>query len=620
MKYKLYNHQKIQNDSVLKSLKENDHIIYSAPVGFGKENCMGHMIKDFLDNNKKVLVIAPFRTLLFQLENGFKEVNPLLMMGSIERGDASSGLVLSTPHTLNNRMKSNNKHFDDIDIIMIDEAHLNYTGMMKILTKKYWDTAKWIGFSGTPIKANGERINGWDKTITNYQIPDLIETGYLAEYEYLAPFEMDLKSLRVDSGTGDYNTSDINKLVSETSAIQSVVKAVDDYCKDKKTLIFAASIEHAKLIVNAIPEAMIIHSKISEKIQRETLKQFKDSIDGILVNVTMLTTGYNEPSIECLIIARPIKSIPKGIQVWGRSLRTYNNQKTTIIDLASVYKNVGLPNEVRDFDYIKPPKEVKNKDSFMSLACPCCKKVFNVATLKKNIIYTDDYVTTEFFCPECNSKFKETEKELTEIGKLKIIEEVERNKQVHWTKELVLEKALKYETRKEFIKKSSGAYDYARKNNILEEVCSHMKKYEDKWNKQKVIEEALKYKSRAEFIKKSSGAYKYAKRHNLLDKAYSHMRVVIQWNRRLASKEALKYETRREFVRKSHGAYHYARKNNILEEVCSHMKKPKRWTKQEVIEIASKYETKSEFRVKGGGAYNYAYRHNLFDNVLSFLK
>ena len=163
MEFKLYEHQEIQNKAVLKELETKNHVIYSAPVGFGKENSMGHLIKSFLADGKRVLVLAPFRTLLFQLEAGFKEVNPLMIMGNIKRGSESSGLILSTPHTMDNRMKKGNKHFENIDIIMIDEMHINYIGRMEILKDKYWNTAKWIGLTGTPIKANGEKLDGWDK-------------------------------------------------------------------------------------------------------------------------------------------------------------------------------------------------------------------------------------------------------------------------------------------------------------------------------------------------------------------------------------------------------------------------------------------------------------------------
>lgn len=618
MQHKLYEHQEKQNNAVLKSLNKNNHVIYSAPVGFGKENCMGHLIKGFLEDNKRVLVLAPFRTLLFQLEEGFKEARPYMVMGNIKRGDINSGLILSTPHTMNNRMKDNCSNFENIDIILIDEMHINYIGMMKDLKYKYWNTAKWIGFSGTPIKANGEKIKGWDKAITLYQIPDLIKTGYLAEYDYLAPYEMDISSLRVDSKTGDYNASDVKKLVSDTSAIQSVVNAYNEYSKDRKTLIFAANIEHSILLSKALPNAMVIHSKISEAKQRKILEDYKNSKNGILINVTMLTTGYNEPSIECLIIARPIKSIPKGIQVWGRGLREFKGRKTTIIDLASVYKNVGLPNEVRDFEYVKPPFNGKYKSSFMFLACSECKNVFNVANLKRQTSYTEDNVITEFFCPECNHMFKHVEKELSEVGRLKLIQEAESNKKFFWTHELVKLEALKYRTRKEFSRKSSGGYTYSRNKDILEEVCSHMKKA-NKHSCETVKQEALKYKTRIEFRDNNGGAYQYACKHKLLDEVCKHMEVQFFYTKEFCHKKALMYKTRREFKIAESGAYFFLQRIKAIDEVCSHMPKPFYWTK-ELCQIESiKYIKRHEFRLGHCGAYSYACDNNILDEVCSHM-
>jgi len=86
--------------------------------------------------------------------------------------------------------------------------------------------------------------------------------------------------------------------------------------------------------------------------------------------------------------------------------------------------------------------------------------------------------------------------------------------------------ALKYNSKIEFQKKSSGAYASARKNGWLNEIRQHMKRpqsYNFKWTKEYCIEEALKYKTRTEFQKKSGTAYNKAWKNNWLDSICSHM-------------------------------------------------------------------------------------------------
>jgi hypothetical protein len=104
---------------------------------------------------------------------------------------------------------------------------------------------------------------------------------------------------------------------------------------------------------------------------------------------------------------------------------------------------------------------------------------------------------------------------------------VENKKTVgYWTKERCQEEALKYKTRYEFQKNSGSAYYSAQKNKLLDEICSHMidiKKPNNYWTKEKCAEEALKYKTKSEFQKKSSGAYEATRRNIWLNEICQHM-------------------------------------------------------------------------------------------------
>jgi len=142
----------------------------------------------------------------------------------------------------------------------------------------------------------------------------------------------------------------------------------------------------------------------------------------------------------------------------------------------------------------------------------------------------------------------------------------------YWTKELVQEEALKYNSRKEFHIKHCGAYLAASRNGWLDKVCSHMEFVLKSWTKELVQEEALKYNSRKEFNIKSKGAYNFAKRNGLVDEVCSHMGPgYTSWTKELVQEEALKYNSRKEFNIKSKGAYEFAKRNGLVDEVCSHM-------------------------------------------------
>jgi len=147
-----------------------------------------------------------------------------------------------------------------------------------------------------------------------------------------------------------------------------------------------------------------------------------------------------------------------------------------------------------------------------------------------------------------------------------------KKRRIHnWKMEEVVNEALKYKTRKEFYKHSS-AYSYARKNNILDEVCSHMKQIYKIWDKESLQEEALKYKTKADFTRGSAGAHKSAVKRGILNDICSHMTDFgTKWTFEMLQEKSLKYKIRKDFERGDRASYGYAEKRGLLNIICSHM-------------------------------------------------
>ncbi len=160
-------------------------------------------------------------------------------------------------------------------------------------------------------------------------------------------------------------------------------------------------------------------------------------------------------------------------------------------------------------------------------------------------------------------------------------------KYIKWTKEMCFEEALKFSNRRDFFQTTPRAYEILRKNNWLDIACTHMKKpYEDtfKWTKEKCKILALKYHHRLEFQNGEKKAYESAKHNGWLDDICQHMAFkklpngywnIIE-NCRI---RALKYQTKKEFVKNSPHVYNIALKNGWLDDICKHM-----------ILIGNKYE------------------------------
>lgn len=118
----------------------------------------------------------------------------------------------------------------------------------------------------------------------------------------------------------------------------------------------------------------------------------------------------------------------------------------------------------------------------------------------------------------------------------------------YWTFELCHIEALKFDNRSDFQKKSGGAYDFAARNNWLDKICSHMnylRKPNNYWTFELIKLEALKYNKISDFMKKSSGAYESALKNDWLKEISLHMYKINKpndyWTYELCHIEALKY-------------------------------------------------------------------------------
>jgi superfamily II DNA or RNA helicase len=158
---------------------------------------------------------------------------------------------------------------------------------------------------------------------------------------------------------GDYNNAALFKKFDEAVLYDGLVEQFEKFARDKKTLIFNVNVEHSLKTVEKLREAgytceHVDGSTPSEK-RRKILADFKAGAFQILSNCSVLTTGYDEPSIEAIIVNRATMSLPLWLQMAGRGSRLHQNKPFfTLIDMgANCYKH-GLWDDSRTWSLVKP--------------------------------------------------------------------------------------------------------------------------------------------------------------------------------------------------------------------------------------------------------------------------
>jgi len=209
---------------------------------------------------------------------------------------------------------------------------------------------------------------------------------------------------------------ELDKELNTKSHITNIVEIYKKYADNKKTVIFCVSIEHSKKMAelfknNNIP-CEAIHSELKTKDREDILSDFANDKLQILTNVDVLTTGFDEPSIECLLFARPTKTLRLYIQMVGRGLRLFNGKKECLIlDCANAINDNGFPTAIFDFSQEKKLKKGEVRE-IKPFKCDKCNEISEKPIIinKKN---SEGKILTFAKCPKCgNLELIEESKEI----------------------------------------------------------------------------------------------------------------------------------------------------------------------------------------------------------------
>ena len=280
----------------------------------------------------------------------------------------------------------------DFDIVIIDECHRvpdkskesQYGTVLKKLD------ARLIGFTATPYRLDSGLIYGegeWWISL-NYQIPlrQLIDEGHLVDYRH----KTTIATKRIASGlksvkttAGEYNEKQSSELMTQTANIHSIKNTVQD---EKSIVVFCVSIDHAEAVAAILDDFAIVHSKMSSADREENLRRFDAGEARWMLNVGVLTEGWDCSRVDCIVLARPTKSTALYVQMVGRGLRLHPGK-----EVCTIYDLVGCHDE---FGFVDDPQIITDDERGEGEAKPkVCPECFSVVPAAVKI------------CPDCGFEF-----------------------------------------------------------------------------------------------------------------------------------------------------------------------------------------------------------------------
>lgn len=360
-KKELYGYQQGDIDAIFQRLDNaphNHHLLYQLPTGGGKTVIFSEIVRRYLSKHDKKVVVLTHRIELCKqtskMLTGFEVKNKIINSKVKELPDQNDySCFVAMVETLKNRINDEKLHLDNIGLVIIDEAH--YNSFRKLLNS--FKNAFILGVTATPLSSNIKlpMNQNYHELIVGDTIASLIEKGFLAEATTYS-YDVGLTSLKVGIN-GDYTVKSSDDLYSNMVMQEKLLHAYAEKSLGKKTLIFNNGINTSLYVYDTFREAGYpirhLDNTTSAEERKEILHWFKRTPDAILTSVGILTTGFDEPTVESIILNRATKSLTLYFQMIGRGSRKLpGKDKFVVIDLGNNAARFGLWNAPVDWQHI----------------------------------------------------------------------------------------------------------------------------------------------------------------------------------------------------------------------------------------------------------------------------
>jgi superfamily II DNA or RNA helicase len=279
-------------------------------------------------------------------------------------------------------------------LLIIDESHaVAGSEKYRALLAKY-NNLPVIGLTATPFAAgmakHYDELSGplFEHLVVGATIKELVDAEYLVDCDVFAPSEPDLRKVRSSKGIDgllDYAQSDLEKATDKPELIGDILTHWHRLAAGKQTVVFASGISHSKHIVETFQAAGVSAEHIDyhadDDERAAILGRFARGETMVLSNVALLSEGWDCPSTEVMILARPTRSLIRFIQMVGRVLRPAPGKtKALLLDHSGSTARLGHPCDdlPLELDDGKPKASRKQKGECresLPKPCPSCKYV-----------------------------------------------------------------------------------------------------------------------------------------------------------------------------------------------------------------------------------------------------
>jgi DNA repair protein RadD len=321
----------------------------------GKTPVMATICRDAVQTwNGRVLVLAHVKELLQQSVDKLKQVCPDLKVGvysaGLKRRDTEHAVIVAGIQSVYQRAEE----LGAFDLILVDECHLipaDGEGMYRQFlaeAKSLCPHLRVIGFTATPFRLDAGPIcrenHFLNAVCFEVGIRELIRDGYLSKLVSKAGIvRADTSQLHVRAG--EFVASEVEAVMDEAALVEAACAEIVELTKDRHAvLIFAAGVQHGRHVCQVLAEKHgvecgFVCGETPDGERDALLRRFRGESTGLfqqhplkyLCNVNVLTTGFDAPNVDCVVLLRPTMSPGLYYQMVGRGFRMHPGKTDCLV-------------------------------------------------------------------------------------------------------------------------------------------------------------------------------------------------------------------------------------------------------------------------------------------------
>lgn len=371
MQYQLRDYQKEASDAAVKFFSDKSNAKHNGililPTGAGKSLVIADIASRI---DEPLIVLQPSKEILEQnyaklMSYGAWDCS--IYSASLNRKEINR-ITFATIGSLMNHVDD----FDSFHKILIDECHLvnPREGQYKEFIERI-EGRQVIGLTATPyrlaqtidpktINSNWPKYGSilkfitrtrpriFDKVLYHCQIKTLLERGYLAQLRYFDMNHIELKRVKLNTTGADFDEKSLKREMQRVGMYDYTLDIVKRVMRPKDgstrngILVFVRFVEDAERLAEDLMGFCEVVSGTTPKKEREAiLQRFKSGETEVVVNVGVLTTGFDHPALDTIILARPTMSLALYYQMVGRAIRPHPDKDGWVVDLCGSVTKFG---------------------------------------------------------------------------------------------------------------------------------------------------------------------------------------------------------------------------------------------------------------------------------------